>query len=88
MKHFNIIIYGKVQNVGFRYSAKLQADRLNITGFIQNLADDSVYLEVEGETKNLNLFLDWCHQGPPLAQINNIEINENKLISFTDFSIR
>ena len=46
-KHLNIKIYGRVQMVGFRYSAKEMADQLDIKGFAQNSPDGAVYIEAE-----------------------------------------
>lgn len=42
-------IYGKVQNVGFRYYTRKTASALGITGYVKNLPDGSVYVEVTGE---------------------------------------
>lgn len=84
-KHFNIKIYGLVQGIFFRASANEQANKLNITGFTRNEPDGSVYIEAEGEKKNLDEFLKWCHQGPPLAQVEKVIVTEDKLKDFSDF---
>ncbi|MBU1000228.1 acylphosphatase [Patescibacteria group bacterium] len=62
--HLNIKIYGLVQGVFFRATAKEKADSLSITGFAKNMPDGSVFIEVEGEKKNLDKFVKWCHIGP------------------------
>lgn len=61
-KHFNIVIFGRVQGIFFRATAKEQADKLNITGFARNEEDGSVYIEVEGAEEKLDKFLGWCHK--------------------------
>jgi len=48
-KHVNITVKGRVQGVGFRYSAMEAAEELGIKGFVRNMPDGSVYIEAEGE---------------------------------------
>lgn len=87
MKHFNIKIFGRVQMIFFRLSAKEKADNLGIRGFARNEPDGSVYIEVEGKPEALKRFSEWCKRGPALAQVERIEITENTVKKFTEFSI-
>ena len=43
-----IIFYGWVQGVGFRYRAVHAAERYGCTGFVKNEADGSVRMEIQG----------------------------------------
>ena len=45
----HIIFSGRVQGVGFRYTACYLARPLGLTGWVKNLYDGSVEMEVEGE---------------------------------------
>lgn len=45
----HIIFYGRVQGVGFRYYAVQKANQLGLTGWVKNLYDGSVEMEVEGQ---------------------------------------
>lgn len=74
MKKAHLIIEGKVQGVFFRASAKEQADRLNLAGWVRNIPEGSVEVQVEGKQDNLDDFLDWCHKGPPNALVTNVEL--------------
>lgn len=85
IKHLNIKVYGLVQGIFFRASAKNLADKLKLFGFAQNENDGSVYIEVEGEEKNLEKFINWCHKGPPLAKVEKVEITESPLKNFSEF---
>ena len=40
--------YGRVQGVGFRYTAKHLARSLGLTGWVENQWDGTVLLEVQG----------------------------------------
>ena len=87
MKHFDVRIYGSVQGVFFRHSAREKAEELDIKGFVRNEPDGSLYLEVEGEEKTLEKFIDWCHGGPDLARVDKIDIKEGELKNFEKFEI-
>ena len=49
--------YGKVQFVGFRYTARLLARELELSGWVSNLPDGSVLMEAQGETARLRKLL-------------------------------
>lgn len=87
IQHLNITISGMVHGVTFRYSAKGEADKLGITGFAKNQPDGTVYIEAEGEEKELEVFLAWCHQGPNFAKVKEVKLNSGDLQNFTKFSI-
>jgi len=49
---------GRVQGVGFRYTTLRVAQRLDVTGYVKNLADWRVELVAEGDAEELTLFLE------------------------------
>jgi acylphosphatase len=49
---------GRVQGVGFRYTAHRIADGFVVTGFVRNLANGDVELVAEGEADEVKRFLD------------------------------
>lgn len=87
MKHLNIKIYGLVQGVFFRARAKEQADKLNVTGFAKNMPDGSVYIEAEGGKQNLDKFIKWCNKGPMMARVEKVEVSEDSLKNFSQFTV-
>ncbi|MDQ8185223.1 acylphosphatase [Pelagicoccus sp. SDUM812002] len=48
---------GHVQGVGFRYSTAQLAKGYEVTGFVKNLADGRVELEIEGDKKECRQML-------------------------------
>lgn len=54
-KHF--YFSGKVQEVGFRYQAKYAADELGLTGWVCNLWDGRVEMEVQGRDASIDRLL-------------------------------
>lgn len=87
MRHLNIQIFGDVQGVTFRFSAKEIADQLNIKGLVKNLPDRSVYIEVEGEEEQLEPLLEWCREGPLGAKVEKVEVSQGPIKNYSEFTI-
>lgn len=87
-KHFNIRVHGMVQGVFFRASARLHAQALGVTGFAQNEDDGSVYVEAEGEERNLKQFVEWCHRGPERARVTKVDVREAAMKNFFSFEVK
>ena len=86
-KHYNITVAGRVQGVFFRASTKTSADHLNIKGHVKNLPDGTVYIEAEGEEKDLEQFIQWCSQGPKTARVDRCDVREGEVRGFASFVI-
>jgi len=74
-----IRITGRVQGVCFRYYAKMEADRLGITGNIRNMPDGSVETLICGNAEQLDGMKKWLAHGPEMAHVNNLQTNETTL---------
>jgi acylphosphatase len=48
---------GNVQGVGFRYTTRSIAQGFDVTGYVENLPDGRVHLEVEGSPDAVREFL-------------------------------
>ena len=66
-------VYGRVQGVGFRYSAVSRARNLGLCGVIRNLQDGTVEGIAEGNPEGLKLFVVWLEKGPPMATVERLE---------------
>jgi acylphosphatase len=88
MVHYSLTIIGSVQGVSFRQSAKTKAQELHLTGFVKNLANGNVYIEVEGVETDVYSFIDWCHYGPRRAKVLGVEIEVSELKNFENFQIK
>ncbi len=76
-----------MQGVFFRASAKEHADSLGITGYARNEADGTVSIEAEGNSPQLDQFTAWCKQGPNLAVVESVLLEEKPMQHFDSFSI-
>ncbi len=86
IKHLSIKVTGQVQGVTFRYSAKLEADKLNIKGFAKNEDDGSVLIEAEGEEQALEDLINWCKEGPDQATVHQVKISPGTIQNYSKFS--
>ncbi|MBI4701554.1 MAG: acylphosphatase [Deltaproteobacteria bacterium] len=68
------IISGRVQGVWYRASARSEAERLGLSGWVRNAPDGSVEAFLEGERDAIERMLAWCRQGPPLAAVERVEV--------------
>lgn len=55
---------GRVQGVGFRYSTKQLAKGFDVLGWVCNLPDGRVELQIMGEEEELDEFIRELHDSP------------------------
>lgn len=67
-----IVVHGRVQAVGYRYGARIEAQRLGVAGWIRNRSDGAVEAEIEGEAQSVDAMLAWLDDGPPGADVTSI----------------
>jgi acylphosphatase len=66
-------IAGRVQGVGFRYYTFDHARREGVSGFVRNLADGRVEVEVEGDAEAVDRVERAIRRGPPGARVEHVE---------------
>jgi acylphosphatase len=81
------VVTGSVQGVGFRWSARLEAQRLGVTGYARNRADGAVQVEAEGPTGAVDAFVAWLRIGPPSASVANLEVTTVDPVGSVAFEI-
>ena len=85
----HVIVNGTVQGVAFRAYTQRQAQRLSLHGWVRNLPTGQVETEVEGERSAVKAFLSCIEKGPPLAQVEQIDVDWIPVIQDTSpFCIR
>ena len=72
---FTASVRGRVQGVGFRWSAVERAERLGVSGWVRNEYDGSVSCHCEGSRAALERYLDWLKRGPPGAYVAEVEVS-------------
>lgn len=87
-KAFFAVVEGKVQGVGFRYSAYNEARRLRLSGWVRNTAMGTVEVFAQGPADRADAFLQWLHRGPAGARVDRVDYSVRQPdIAYTVFSI-
>ena len=74
-KRFQIRFYGRVQGVGFRYTALHIAQGSRLVGWVENELDGTVLCEVQGERAAIDEFLGKLHNARYI-RIDDMDIKE------------
>ena len=89
MTSLQVFYEGNVQGVGFRWAVRDAAKGFDVTGWVRNLPDGRVELQVTGEENEARAFLDRIAQGELHSLIH--KQTENKLekpVTARGFEIR
>ncbi|MDO4903571.1 MAG: acylphosphatase [Limosilactobacillus sp.] len=89
MINYQMTYRGRVQGVDFRWGCYDIATHYDVSGFVENLPNGDVYLEVQGEQDVVAEFLDKISQGPtPYARIDHVDQKVGTVKNYTSFTIR
>lgn len=83
-----LLIHGKVQGVYYRASAQVEAQRLDLSGWVRNRRSGSVEALVCGPVPRVEAFIEWAHEGSPAARVDHVEICEADPSEAGAFSVR
>lgn len=84
-KHY--LFSGRVQEVGFRYTALYIARDMKLTGWVANLDDGRVEMEVQGKTEAIDLMLCKLNDAGRI-RIEHMEEQERPLLAEDGFCVR
>jgi acylphosphatase len=89
MISLQVFYEGNVQGVGFRWSVRHIAKGFDVTGWVRNLADGRVELQVNGEEDEMRAFLAAVAQSELHSLIHKqIENKLEKPVAARGFEIR
>jgi acylphosphatase len=89
MISLQVFYEGHVQGVGFRWSVRDVAKGFDVTGWVRNLPDGRVELQITGEEKEVRAFLDRLAQGELNSLIHRQTENRlDKPVAARGFEIR
>lgn len=84
----HLIVSGRVQGVFFRAETEKNANRNNVTGWVQNLPDGRVEALLEGEKENVDSVIEFCKRGPRGAYVHSVNVTWGEYAAeFTEFTI-
>lgn len=73
--------------MGFRYRALYAAQSLGLTGWVKNLWDGRVELEVQGDRESVGKMVEQIYEGHFIS-IDEMESEEIPVIKESSFSVR
>ncbi|MGH2679455.1 MAG: acylphosphatase [Actinomycetota bacterium] len=76
MRRVRVRVSGKVQGVFFRATCAERARALHLTGWVRNARDGGVDAVFEGDRESVEVMLDWCRAGPPLARVEDVAVTD------------
>jgi acylphosphatase len=84
----DVVVSGRVQGVFFRASCAEQAERLRVTGWVENRPDGTVAGHFEGTSPDVDALLDWCRSGPPRASVAEVVVVGSAPEGYRRFDVR
>lgn len=70
----HIVVKGFVQGVGYRYYVYHQALQLSLKGYVKNLYNGDVEIEVEGDRSRIEEFIKEVRVGPRMADVRDLSV--------------
>jgi len=85
----HLIISGLVQGVGYRWFVMRKAEEYNLKGYVRNLYNGDVEVEVEGYKPMIVDFVKELKVGPRAAHVTEVKIRWGKYENrYKDFQIK
>ena len=82
-----VVVRGRVQGVGFRYSTWRQAERRGVAGWARNRPDGTVEAVFEGEPDAVERLIELCREGPRGAVVERVEVADEEPEGLTGFRV-
>ena len=71
----HVRLFGRVQGVGFRYSAVDEARRRRLSGWVRNLDSGGVEAVFQGPRAAVEDVVHWCNEGPDGAYVREVRVS-------------
>jgi acylphosphatase len=83
-----IIVHGRVQGVGFRFSVARAAEIRGVAGWAGNRVDGTLEAVFEGEPEAVDSLVRFSELGPRGAKVDRVEVFEEEPEGLTRFDVR
>lgn len=88
LRTVHLRITGLVQGVSYRASARDEALRLSLRGWVRNLSNGDVEALATGPSDAIERFVEWCRRGPAEARVEGVEVSDAAPGELTGFEVR
>ena len=72
IKRYQIRVEGIVQGVGFRFFCTMNARTTDLTGWVRNIDNGMVEMEVQGEEKEIEKFIKTIKKGNRFIRVDEL----------------
>ena len=83
-----VVVHGQVQGVFFRDTARREASRHGVSGWVRNTPEGTVEAVFEGERGAVERMVGFAEEGPPQAQVERVETFEEQVEGLDGFTTR
>lgn len=83
-----VLVHGRVQGVGFRYTLARAARSRGIGGFARNRPDGTVEAVFEGEPDAVDSLVRLAHEGPRGASVDRVDVTDEEPEGLSGFDAR
>ena len=80
-----VVVHGEVQGVFFRDTARREASRYGVSGWIHNTAEGTVEAVFEGDRKAVDRMVGFAHEGPSQAEVEHVETFDEEVEGLQGF---
>ncbi len=84
----HVRVTGRVQGVFFRAWTRDEAAAIGLTGWVRNCSDAAVEAHIEGDEDGVDELIDLMREGPPDAEISDINVETADPEGHRGFEIR
>jgi acylphosphatase len=82
-----VVVHGRVQGVGFRYSLARAAETRGVAGWARNRGDGTLEAVFEGEPEAVESLVRLCREGPRGAKVKRVDVFEEEPEGPTRFDV-
>jgi acylphosphatase len=82
-----VVITGRVQGVFFRDTLRRLARARGVSGWARNRPDGAVVAVFEGPEREVAELVNFCHEGPPRARVDQVRVADEQPEGLTGFAI-
>lgn len=83
-----VVVHGRVQGVWFRESTRRIAERHGVAGWVRNRPNGTVEAHLEGGREDVERVVAWCHEGPPSARVDRVDVRDEPPTGLVGFVVR
>jgi acylphosphatase len=84
----HVFVSGHVQGVYFRATTRDRAREVGVDGWVRNRTDGRVEAVFEGPPEAVKAMVEFCQEGSPAADVEEVTVRHEDPEGLDDFSVR